>query len=55
MKFEHKSRAVTSSKFCKKMTGNNPKMDLVHVDVHNFMKFGLILSICSQYIGQKQN
>ena len=28
------------------MTGNNPKLDLVNVDVHT--KFGLILSISSQ-------
>ena len=28
------------------MTGNNPKLDLVNVDVHT--KFGQILSICSQ-------
>ena len=30
------------------MTGNNPKLDLVIVDVHT--KFGQILSIHSQYI-----
>ena len=30
------------------MTGNNPKLDLVNVDVHT--KFGQILSIHSQYI-----
>ena len=29
----------------KKMTGNNPKLDLVNVDVHT--KFGQILSICT--------
>ena len=38
-------------KFVKKMTGNNPKLDLVHVDVHT--KFGQILSIHSQYIEWK--
>ena len=33
--------------------GNNPKLDLVNVDVHT--KFGLILSIHSQDIERKQN
>ena len=37
----------------KTKTGNNPKLDLVHVDVHT--KFGLILSISSQDIEQKQD
>ena len=31
-----------------KMTGNNSKLDLVHVDVHT--RFGQIMSICSQDI-----
>ena len=35
------------------MTGNNPKLDLVSVDVHT--KFGQILSICSQDIERKRN
>ena len=35
------------------MMGNNPKLDLVYVDVHT--KFGQILSICSQDIERKQN
>ena len=35
------------------MTGNNPKLDLVNVDVHT--KFGRILSIYSQDIEQKRN
>ena len=35
------------------MTGNNPKLDLVNVDVHT--KFGQILSIHSQDIERKQN
>ena len=34
------------------MTGNNPKLDLVNVDVQT--KFGQILSICSQDIERKQ-
>ena len=37
----------------RKMKGNNPKLDLVNVDVHT--KFGLILSICSQDIERKRN
>ena len=39
--------------FCKKMTGNNPKLDLVDVDVHT--KFGQILSSHSQDIERKRN
>ena len=35
------------------MTGNNPKLDLVNVDVHT--KFGRILTICSQDIERKRN
>ena len=35
------------------MTGNNPKLDLVNVDVHT--KFGQILSILFQDIERKQN
>ena len=35
------------------MTGNNPKLDLVNVDVHT--KFGQILSIRSQDIERKRN
>ena len=42
-----------SVKILQKMTGNNPKLDLVNVDVHT--KFGWILSICYQDIEQKQN
>ena len=36
-----------------KMTGYNPKLDVVNVDV--LTKFGQILSICSQDIERKQN
>ena len=42
-----------SIKILRKMTGNNPKVDVVNVDVHT--KFGQILSICSQYIERKQS
>ena len=42
-----------SVKILRKMTGNNPKLDLVYVDVHT--KFGQILSILSQDIEWKQN
>ena len=50
---------LTSIKGCnsvnilRKMTGNNPKLDLVNVDVH--IIFGQILSIRSQDIERKQN
>ena len=42
-----------SVKILRKMTGNNPKLDLVNVDVHT--KFGQILSIRSQDIEWKRN
>ena len=42
-----------SFKILRKMMGNNPKLDLVNVDVHT--KFGQILSIRSQDIERKQN
>ena len=37
----------------RKTTGNNPKVDLDNIDA--YIKFGEILSICSQDIEQKQN
>ena len=40
-----------SVKILRKMMGNNPKLDLVNVDVHT--KLGWILSICSQDIEGK--
>ena len=40
-----------SVKILQKMTGNNPKLDLVNVDVYT--KFGRILSIHSQDIERK--
>ena len=42
-----------SIKISQKMTGNNPKLDHVNVDVHT--NFGQILSIYSQAIKRKQN
>ena len=42
-----------SVKILRKMTGNNPKLDLVNVDVHT--KFDQILSIRSQDIERKRN
>ena len=42
-----------SVKILRKMTGNNPKLDLVNDDVHT--KFGSILSIRSQDIERKRN
>ena len=35
-----------------KMTGNNPKLALVNSNA--YMKFGEIMSICSQYIELKR-
>ena len=46
-------KGCNSVKILRKMTGKNPKLDLVSVDVHT--KFGQILSICSQDIERKQN
>ena len=40
-------------KILQKMTGNNPKLDLVNDDLHT--KFGRILSIRSQDIERKRN
>ena len=42
-----------SVKILRKMMGDNPKLDLVNVDVHT--KFGRILSIRSQDIDRKRN
>ena len=42
-----------SVKILRKMMGNNPKLDLVNVDVNT--KFGQILSIRSQDIERKRN
>ena len=42
-----------SVKILRKMTGNNPKLDLFNDDVHT--KFGRILSSCSQDIERKRN
>ena len=56
---ERKNEILTSVKGCnsvnflQKMTGNNPKLDLVDVDVHT--KFGQILSSHSQDIERKRN
>ena len=42
-----------SVKILRKMTGSNPKLDLVNDDMHT--KFGRILSIRSQDIERKRN
>ena len=42
-----------SVKILQKITGNNPKLDLVNVEVHT--KFSRILSIRSQDIERKRN
>ena len=46
-------RGRNSVKILRKMTGNNPKLDLVNVNMQT--KFGQILSICPQDTEQKQN
>ena len=46
-------KGPNSVKIWPKMTGNNPKLDLVNVDMHT--KFGQILSIRSQNIERKRN
>ena len=46
-------KGSNSVKILRKMTGNNPKLDLVNDDVHT--KFGRILSIRSEYIERKRN
>ena len=46
-------KGCNSVKILQKMTGNNPKLDLVNVDVHT--KYGQILSIHSQDIERKRN
>ena len=46
-------QGLNTVKILRKMTGNNPKLDLVNDDVHT--KFGLILSIRSQDNERKQN
>ena len=46
-------KGSNSVKILRKMTGNNPKLDVVNVDVYT--KFGQILSIRSQDIERKRN
>ena len=46
-------KGCNSIKVLRKMTGNDPKLDLVNVDMHT--KFGQILSFHSQDIEWKQN
>ena len=38
---------------CKKMTGNNPNIDIVNINAYT--KFGKILSFSSQDIERKRN
>ena len=47
------TKGHNSVKILQKMTGNNPKLDLVNDDVHT--KFGWSLSIRSQDIEQNRN
>ena len=46
-------KGLNSVKILRKMTGNNPQLNHVNVDVHT--KFGQILSIPSQDIERKRN
>ena len=46
-------KGSNSVKILRKKTANNPKLDLVNVDVHT--KFGRILSIRSQDMERKRN
>ena len=46
-------KGCNSIKILQKMTGNNPKLDVVNIDLNT--KFGLILSIRSQDIERKRN
>ena len=46
-------KGSNSAKILRKIKGNNPKLDLVNVNVHT--KFGQILSIGSQDIERKRN
>ena len=46
-------KGSNSVKILRKKTGNNPKLDLVNVDVHT--KYGQILSIRSQDMERKRN
>ena len=46
-------KGCNSVKILRKMKGNNPKLDLVNVDVHT--KFGQILSSHSQDIERKRS
>ena len=46
-------KSHNSVKILRKITGNNPKLDLNNVVVH--INFGQILLICSRDIERKQN
>ena len=46
-------KGCNSLKIWRKMKGNNPKLDIVNVNVHT--NFGQILSIRSQDIERKRN
>ena len=52
-KFLASIKGKNSVKILRKMTGNNPKLDLVNVVLHT--KFGQILSNYSQDIDRKRN
>ena len=52
-KFWLKSRAKTLLQICKKMTCNNPKLDLAKINA--YVKFGEILPTASQNIEWNRN
>ena len=49
----HKSSVIILLQLSKKMTANNPNLDRINANA--YMKFGEIMSICSQYIEQKRS
>ena len=52
-KLRHKSRAITLVQMCKKIMCNNPNVDLVNMNA--YIKFGELMTICSQDIEWKRN
>ena len=51
MKFWRKSRAITLVPIKKKITCNDPRLDLVNINA--YIKFGENMSTCSQDIERK--
>ena len=53
MKFWHNIKDHNSGTNVRKMMSNNPNIDIVNMNA--YIKFGEILSICSQVIEWKRN